>query len=260
MSPEDIDPLSTYQSSSTLQSIYDDITTRYDATTENTWVESVTFCKERKGSRHEFILIYTVDSSTNTKATLLLERTSDVPMHEAIRSVRSILSWFCGTRVAQDRLKILRDGNLWDLKNRTESINMLETLRFTCPDKPLFLYELIILSYITSVTNIEYHLFTAQCYWFAGMVWDCITRLRPEADLNTLKKNQRGRFARWFHQKIRPKDLSVISTIVQTQIELWKSHYKVLQESCVEKEESQARERNKKLEEEILRLSGVNVS
>lgn len=214
-----------------LRQIYDALTNRYDpcAHVEDIFVKSATYCKQNEGSQHEFILLAVADrQAPQFENFLVLDRTSDVPTRKSSQHVKGILSPSYSAKPAKDRLMVSYDANC---QNLLEYCNLtpctrLEELDFS--KSQLRLCELVTIAYVASRQHIEYHVLTAQCFWFAGLVWDCINQLHPETRPVVLDRSRRGAFRSWFRQTTSLRELSLITTSVEQEIQQQRSRLAAL--------------------------------
>jgi hypothetical protein len=169
---------------------------------ENIYVSSARYCKQPKDAKHEFIILEVRDNMVPKIANfLVLDRTVQGPATKGRVPVSASIST---SILAQDRLRVSYYGDTRSLLKSCDlhNYNELARLEFS-PSNPFFLYELVILASATSNTRQMYNLYNAQCFWFAGSVWDCMRVLRKDAQHTQSEQTKiRGSFGPFFSQKV----------------------------------------------------------
>ncbi|CAE6536468.1 unnamed protein product [Rhizoctonia solani] len=166
---------------------------------ESTLVKSVWYGKQRKSARHEFILIEVQDTTAELTNYIVLDRnlnealvpiapnTLPAKISSTSRSCRgAALDAF---RVSYDGVEkqLLRECQLWPR-------DYLEKIEFGSTE-PLFLYQLVTLVHVVSEKSPNYAMAYRNCYWFAGIIWECMRRLRPTASRDDRLSKKRGKFS-----------------------------------------------------------------
>ncbi|CUA67501.1 hypothetical protein RSOLAG22IIIB_07388 [Rhizoctonia solani] len=166
---------------------------------ESTIVKSVWYGKQRKSARHEFILIEVEDLQAELKNYIVLDRN----LNEAVAptgkkiippKVASV-SYSCrgaaldAFRVSYDGIekRLLRECALWPR-------DYLEKIEFNSSE-PFFLYQLATLVHVVSDKSPNYAMAYRNCYWFAGLIWECMRHLRPSAGYDDRLAANRGKFS-----------------------------------------------------------------
>jgi hypothetical protein len=182
---------------------------------EHIIVKSASYCKQTTGPKHEFIILEVEDlKSPGLKNFIALDRNnSDVPNRSAFASIQSSQS------VAKDEFRVSYDGNKRKLLQQCDlkEHEILETVEFNRED-PLLLYQLATLTRAVSHQRDKYHVITANCYWFAGLIWDCVIRMRPSATRRELKGNIRGAFIGWLNHSTNNAELEVTYKYVDQEL------------------------------------------
>ncbi|CAE6499433.1 unnamed protein product [Rhizoctonia solani] len=199
---------------------------------ESTVVKSVWYGKQKKAVGHEFMLITVEDKEDGLTNYIVLDRnTSEAPSVDqgAIayhsQSSRSVaLDTF---RVSYNGVEeqLLKECQLLPRKylekvefSSTKPLHLyelatlvyivserspnysvrkyLEKVEFSST-KPLHLYELATLVYIVSERSPNYSVAAENCYWFAGLIWECMLILHPPlpGEHDDRMTSERGRFA-----------------------------------------------------------------
>ncbi|KAF8602955.1 hypothetical protein BDV93DRAFT_581129 [Ceratobasidium sp. AG-I] len=194
---------------------------------ENIYVSSVEYCKQLGQATHEFLLLEVRDKLIPKLSNfVVLERTVHKPTSGALTTLYSSP---CVDIPAQDRLRLSCYGEK-DLLIKQCTLGPYQVLEraelhSSSPSAPLLLWELAILALETSKSRLMYNLLKAQCFWFAGCIWECMLKLRPELNRTTVTTNKnRGKF-KIFQQKVNSREIDVIlektkSGIQQCQEEL----------------------------------------
>ncbi|KAB5589358.1 hypothetical protein CTheo_7196 [Ceratobasidium theobromae] len=164
---------------------------------EHTIVKSAWFCKQEKSVGHEFIIVEVEDTLLpNGMLTnyLVLDRNKGAPQHSSLGSTSKLVPKFLRS-AARDAFRVSHDGNLERLVKdcQLDSYEYLEQIKFE-RDRPLMLYELATLTHRISDLHPRYTFMDANCFWFAGLIWDCMIKMRPDANHVIAKPNKRGKF------------------------------------------------------------------
>lgn len=163
--------------------------------TESIIVQSAWYGKQKKGAQHEFIIVQVEDIAipglTNY---LVLDRSVDHNQGYAggvaLASSRIV--------PAKDTFRVSYDGKLKKLieECRLRNYRCLQQLSFP-PNQPLRLYELVTLAATVSDRHKHYNLVDSSCYLYAGVIWECMIRMRPSVIRNDDLADERGRHG-WF--------------------------------------------------------------
>lgn len=161
-------------------------------------VRSAWYGKQTTSVRHEFILIQTEDAlRPGLTRYLVLDRTVGDASQANVERTTSFFTLCVGTD-ALDSFWILYDdpGDKEQLLHgcRLDSYIFLKRIDFG-PDKPLLLLALVHLALHVSESHPKYHPLAANCYWFAGLVWECLRKLRPTARHEVLVAGKRGKIS-----------------------------------------------------------------
>ncbi|CAE6434265.1 unnamed protein product [Rhizoctonia solani] len=165
--------------------LYQTLTYHYhpDKHVESTIVKSAWYGKQTKGVEHEFILLKVTDTVVNVNNYIILDRNHT--SHKVGDSGWSTSGSACSSWGAFDSFKVssngieeelLGDCGLWHRE-------YLEKLRFERKENPLFFYELVTLVDLISEENPIYDITQKNCYWFAGLIWECLRKMRPSAKM-----------------------------------------------------------------------------
>ncbi|CAE6457180.1 unnamed protein product [Rhizoctonia solani] len=154
-------------------------------------VTSGFYGKKRQPPHHEFVLFML----ENTQAPGI--RNYTVLDRNIFRMGVDVMS---GTQpfisnAAKDEFRFSCDGNKEKLLQRCNlsPYNIIETIKFQT-NEPLPFSQLAIIALATSLQRSHYHLFNANCYWFAGLIWEYIVQVHPRAAHKILRDGVRGRF------------------------------------------------------------------
>ncbi|KAF8704303.1 hypothetical protein RHS03_06087, partial [Rhizoctonia solani] len=202
---------STQQSPYTFTSdqLYDMLTNNYhpDQHIEHIIVRSASYCKQTTGPKHEFIVLEVEDlKSPGLRNFIALDRNNgEGPNTSFFGSTQSSQSF-----AAKDEFRVSYDGKRDKLLEQCglHEHDPVESIVFD-PGAPLLLYQLAALTRAVSHQRDKYHVITANCYWFAGLIWDCMTRMRPSAYHKELKGNIRGKFLGWLQNNTNIAELEV---------------------------------------------------
>lgn len=176
---------------------------------ENIYISSAQYCKQRDDPNHEFLLLEVRDEKVPKISNfLVLDRTVQIST-----GVYGALSTSISTSTpAHDRLRVscYGDKDLLIDQCKLGPYDVLERLVFPSYSwsKPFLLYELVILALETSRLRVMYNLMNAQCFWFAGCVWECMRKLRPESRRDReLGKDSRGKYGNFFQQSVKENEV-----------------------------------------------------
>ncbi|KAG8682761.1 hypothetical protein FRC11_014435 [Ceratobasidium sp. 423] len=219
---------STSSSSSTQKSyypfsperLYDVLTSGYtpEHHVEDIVVKYASYCKQTAGPKHEFIILEVEDKkSPGLKNFIALDRNNGEAPNRPTGFCSSLQS--SQTFVAKDEFRVSYDGNKSKLLAQCglQDHEILETLEFK-PEEPLLLYQLATLTRAVSLQRDKYHVITANCYWFAGLIWDCIVRMRPSANRRVVQGQIRGAFLGWLRQNTNIAELEVTYEYVDKEL------------------------------------------
>ncbi|EUC53551.1 hypothetical protein RSOL_010680, partial [Rhizoctonia solani AG-3 Rhs1AP] len=157
-------------------------------------VKSAFYGKKLKPPYHEFVLFELGNThDLGLRNHVVLDRNR---LHGA-----SVLSSVQQSEfaVARDEFRFACDGNREKLLRRCDltPYEAIETVEFPVDDL-LPLYELAIVALATSLQRDDYHLFNANCYWFASLIWEQVLEMYPEAKHEVLREGVRGKFGRLY--------------------------------------------------------------
>lgn len=151
--------------------------------TERTVVRSAWYGKQTKSAKHEFIVVHVEDLTIpGLKNCIVIDRN---------KSERGGSS-----PIAMDALRVSYDGDMKGLlkESKLTPYLMLENIIFQ-PGQPLPLQRLVDLVRHVSEQHKKYNPVDKNCYWFAGMIWECIRGIYTEAEHEILIKERRGRIS-----------------------------------------------------------------
>ncbi|CAE6500895.1 unnamed protein product, partial [Rhizoctonia solani] len=163
---------------------------------ESTVVKSVWYGKQKKAVGHEFMLITVEDKEDGLTNYIVLDRnTSETPsVDQGAITYHSQSS----RSVALDTFRVSYNGVEEQLLKECQLLprKYLEKVEFSST-KPLHLYELATLVYIVSERSPNYSVAAENCYWFAGLIWECMLILHPPlpGEHDDRMTSERGRFA-----------------------------------------------------------------
>ncbi|KAF8593894.1 hypothetical protein BDV93DRAFT_516213 [Ceratobasidium sp. AG-I] len=169
----------------------------------STHVISALYCKDSGPYEHEFIRLM-VANEVNPSVTgyIVLDRTvldRTLAIDQPPSTPSSAKSILLGLLPALDRFTISSHaGQPPVLRNKATAFQVVERLEFkfgACS-----LYRLVILAAAVASTRPNYQLLSAQCYWFASTIWECVQSLDPSAIHVLIVPSIRGRRV-FFHQK-----------------------------------------------------------
>ncbi|CAE6500877.1 unnamed protein product [Rhizoctonia solani] len=170
---------------------------------ESTIVTSAWYGKQKNGARHEFILIEVEDTEAGFKNFIVLDRNnSKSPPVESEDSPGLNLSpggigcsRSCQSAAA-DAFRVSYNGIEKQLLRecQLQGNQYLEMIKFGSEGQ-LFLYQLVTLVHLVSESSQNYAVAGRNCYWFAGVIWECIRALHPSAEYDGRRSRIRGKFA-----------------------------------------------------------------
>lgn len=169
----------------------------------STHVLSALYCKQSGLYEHEFIrLIVANKANPSVRGYIVLDRTvleRNLPANQPPSEAGGTKSLMMGLLPALDRFTISsRAGEPPTLRSGGGAFQVLERLEFkfgACS-----LYRLVVLAAAVASTRPNYQLLSAQCYWFASTIWECVQDLDPTAIHALIIPSIRGRRV-FFHQK-----------------------------------------------------------
>lgn len=180
-------------------------------------VRSAWYGKQTKSARHEFIVVVVEDLAIpGLKNCMAIERNQDnASTGSSSRAARASSSIN-----ARDTFKVSYDGNLTRLldESKLTPYQILEQLYFQ-PDKPFSLHTLVTLVHRISGQHRKYNPLDTNCYWFTGLIWDCMRRMFPEARYEPHLPKRRGRFTLVRHIT-NPVQVQNVVRIIQQKTEL----------------------------------------
>ncbi|KEP45731.1 hypothetical protein V565_246230 [Rhizoctonia solani 123E] len=201
------------------QGLYDVLTSSYhpEHHVEDIIVKSASYCKKNTSPKHEFIVLEVEDRrSPGLRNFIVLDRNineADRPtgILASVQSSRSL--------AAMDDFRVSYDGDRKRLLVQCDLQNheTLETLTFKSSE-PLLLYQLATLTRAVSSQREKYHVIAANCYWFAGLIWDCMVRMRPLAHHKVSQGQIRGAFTSWIRQSTNSAELQVTYAYVENEL------------------------------------------
>ncbi|CAE6420176.1 unnamed protein product [Rhizoctonia solani] len=151
--------------------------------TDKMLVTSAAYYKSRKTPGHELLLFIIADQANEPLNNyILLDRTprpSTIDPSVVSKSKPRIAQLLGGPARDQFCISYNGDGDSLLREFGGSSLDELEILMF--PAETFYLYELIILAYVTSSDRPNYHLLRSQCYWFANTMWETMKNLVPVA-------------------------------------------------------------------------------
>lgn len=151
-----------------------------------TVVTSAWYGKQKKGAGHEFIVFIVEDlAAPGPKNFVCVDRNQNGTggSTKASKSTQ-----------ACDAFRVSYDGNLRQFLRDCELTphRILEEVKFQ-PDEQLSILNLAALVSDISGEHKTYHAVAGNCYWFAGLIWECLRCIRPKADYHNYFPNKRGR-------------------------------------------------------------------
>lgn len=163
---------------------------------ESIIVKSAWYGKQTASASHEFILIQVEDGSSGTNHNenlinyLILDRNvlsqphkpSKIPKLGKSKKLLAQSQLSNQGGLAVDTFKISYDGDVERLLADCElhPYRLIEQLRFSS-DKPLLFYELVTLAHLVSERYPKYDALDLSGYFFAGLIWETLRQLRPDA-------------------------------------------------------------------------------
>lgn len=173
-------------SSYTPRQLYEMLISHRENTHPQAFVTSAWYGKLKNGAEHEYIMLTVEDRSIpgpRNKNVISIDRNQHGPPTAAVSS---------GT-VACDTFKISSDGDLdqFLLDCQFTPHRMLEKVIFQS-NEPLPLHDVTVLVEHISTKHTKYHVARHNCYWFAGLIWECMLHMRPNATHNNFFPMRRG--------------------------------------------------------------------
>ncbi|KAH7338621.1 hypothetical protein B0J17DRAFT_717049 [Rhizoctonia solani] len=156
-------------------------------------VKNAWYGKQTISVKHEFIIVEVQDTKIGLRNYLILDRNNGEATETALRGLSQVSS--SGT-AAKDQFRVSYDGDKDKLLRQCNlyPYDTLEEINFTS-DQPLLLYQLAIIAKTAAEHHEKYNLIRANCYWFAGLIWECMLQLRRKSQHRHLtNKRKRGRF------------------------------------------------------------------
>lgn len=157
-----------------------------------TIVKSAWYGKQKKSAGHEFILIQVEDLMIpGLENCLVIDRNqgkSSSPL-----KVSKALTRFSSLD-ATVAFRVSHDGDLSRLVEECQltPYRLLEHIHLQ-PNEPLqFLKLVTLVNHISDLPH-GYNLLDANCYWFAGLVWECMVMMCPAAQHQIFFPGKRGR-------------------------------------------------------------------
>ncbi|CAE6434754.1 unnamed protein product, partial [Rhizoctonia solani] len=202
------------------QRLYDDLTASYtpEHHVEDIIVKSASYCKKNTTPNHEFIILEVEDRrSPGLKNFMVLDRNISESPSRSPRIYSSAQS--SQSYAAKDEFRVSYDGDRRRLLAQCDlqDHKALETLVFKS-EEPLLLYQLATLTRAVSFQRDKYHIITANCYWFSGLIWDCILRMRPSAYYKVAQGHIRGALVSWLRQSTNSAELEVTYEYVDREL------------------------------------------
>ncbi|CUA67519.1 Rho guanine nucleotide exchange factor 6 [Rhizoctonia solani] len=154
-------------------------------------VKSAMYGKKLKLPHHEFVLFELGNTERpNLRNHVVLDR-NRLDGASILSSIQH-----SNSAIARDEFRFSCDGNRDRLLRKCDltPYEAIETIEFPTSDLLPF-YELATIALVTSRQRDHYHLLDANCYWFAGLVWEQVLQMYPEARHEILRDGVRGKFA-----------------------------------------------------------------
>lgn len=178
---------------------------------EQTVVASAWYGKQTKSAMHEFIVIQVEDLAIpGLKNYIAIDRNQGAPTATIVSSTSSAANAFDAFRVSYDG-----DLNQFLRVCQLAPYMKLEQILFQRND-PLPLFKLASLALCISDQYTRYNPMDTNCYWFAGLIWECMLRLCPTASHELVISSKRGKFG--FVRSI-PNPIQVRRVLREVQIE-----------------------------------------
>ncbi|CUA69991.1 Vegetative incompatibility protein HET-E-1 [Podospora anserina] [Rhizoctonia solani] len=154
-------------------------------------VKYAVYGKKRRTPHHEFVVLelgHTRDPTLSNYVVLDRTRVTGASVLSSVQQSNSA--------IARDEFRFSCDGNREKLLRRCGLIpyDTVETIEFPTGDLLPF-YELATIALVTSHHRDYYHILDANCYWFAGLIWEQVLEMYPEAKHEILQEGVRGKFA-----------------------------------------------------------------
>lgn len=175
-----------------------DILTRNSANNghvEQTIVKSAWYGKQtRSTARHEFIVLQVEDLAIpGLQNFIALDRNQSSETTSPQGGVAKVSTVSSGTDAA-DAFRVSYDGDLDRFLHKCKLTPYLELERIEFPsDKALRLLDLVTLVLHVSDQHPQYKALDTNCYWFTGLIWECMREMRPTAAHQVCLAGKRGR-------------------------------------------------------------------
>ncbi|KAB5589362.1 hypothetical protein CTheo_7200 [Ceratobasidium theobromae] len=240
--------------------LYDVLTNYYnpDERVEHIVIKSASYCKQHRSPQHEFILIQVEDKAAHGLVNyIVLDRNNG---DKRVRRGGGLGSGSWQHVVAKDEFRVSYDGDSVKLLKQCEleSYDVLEEFKFASLTKPFFLYQLATLARTASVQRARYDVISANCYWFAGLIWECMTFMNPEARrrCQTLKKStfKRGTFLGHFRQDTNRTELELAHAQAAAEILKFEQKLTDQKEEWIRRHEPNVRQENEETRRELEEL------
>lgn len=143
-------------------------------------------CKNNSGKRHEFVLLHVKDANKPDVVNyMVLERATksrNIAKHFGAASGSDLIR-------ADDifRVSSSRDCEIFLKALKYDNHKVIREVTFS-EDQPYRLYELIGLAIAVCEVKRFYNVVDAQCYWFAGSIWECMQNMLPHANWSDKSK------------------------------------------------------------------------
>jgi hypothetical protein len=172
---------------------------------DSTIVKSVWYGKQKKAAEHEFLLIKVEDTIANLSNYIVLDRNLDEKAALTPADCGEAIGVSVGGKglpnpsrscrgVALDAFRVSYDGIEKRLLQECllTPREYLEKIDFSI-EEPLYLYQLVTLANVVSTKGPYYAVVSKNCYWFAGLIWECLRHLHPNAVHDGRLSNKRGK-------------------------------------------------------------------
>lgn len=160
----------------------------------STVVKSAWYCKQKESARHEFIILCVSDLEIpGLENYIALDRNQGRASSPKGLSKASAVS---SSSLATDAFRISYDGDLQRFLHecRLTPYLKLEEIEFP-PHEALPLLKLVGLVVNISNQHPKYHPADTNCYWFTGLIWECVRRMYPTAKYEVHLPGKKGRIA-----------------------------------------------------------------
>lgn len=160
---------------------------------QHTVVKSAWYCKQKKSALHEFIVLQVEDLKIpGLKNYIALDR--NLNLAASPPGVGNLTS--CSGAGALDAFRISYDGDLRGFLHECHLSKYvtLEQIDFQ-PGPSLQIRQLVDLVFHISDQHPKYHPMDTNCYWFTGLIWECMRKMCPAAKHEVHLVGQKGRIA-----------------------------------------------------------------